>query len=323
MKNPTRLETDVFGSGLHLPECPRWHDGALWISDMWGNAVYSYGDDGERSEVLGFGLEEDPGGLGWLPDGSLLVVGMEGRRIYRLAEDGDLRTHADLGPHAPWQCNDMIVDDRGTAYVSQFGYDLWGGRTGPATTALLRVTSGGTVDVAAEDLMVPNGMAISDDGSALYVAECGRSRVLQFGIDDQGALTNRRVFGELVPAAGAPLPVAPPDGICLDEEGCVWAADPIGRARGENRARRSGEPRDPIRRASARRRARGDRSPHAVRVRKCSAPQAPPRPPAARTNRRRAGRRARRRSAVTSSDRRATALRGCLRRGLPAPRGRR
>ncbi len=228
MTSPTRLETDVFGSGLHLPECPRWHGGSLWISDMWGNAVYSYREDGRRREVLRFGLEEDPGGLGWLPDGSLLVVGMEGRKVYRLAEDGGLRTHADLGPHAPWQCNDMIVDDGGTAYVSQFGYDLWGGRTGPATTTLLRVTSGGTVDVAADDLMVPNGMAISDDGSALYVAECGRSRVLQFAIDDQGGLTDRRVFGELAPAAGAPLPVAPPDGICLDEEGCIWAADPIG-----------------------------------------------------------------------------------------------
>jgi sugar lactone lactonase YvrE len=220
--------TEVFAEGLHLPECPRWHDGVLWISDMWGHAVYRYDADGGRHEMQRFEADEDPGGLGWLPDGSLLVVGMEGRKVYRVDASGGREIHADLSPLAPWQCNDMIVSASGTAYVSQFGYDLWGGTTERRTTDLLRVKLDGALDVVAEDLSVPNGMALSADGSTLYVAECGRSRVSCFDVEGDGALRNGRVFGDLAPAVGARIPVSPPDGICLDEAGSIWAADPIG-----------------------------------------------------------------------------------------------
>src|SRR5207302_3733380 len=77
-------ESTAFADGFHLPECPRWHDGRLWMSDMWGNTVYRFDPDGTRHAAHRFGADEDPGGLGWLPDGRLLVVGMEGRRLYRM-----------------------------------------------------------------------------------------------------------------------------------------------------------------------------------------------------------------------------------------------
>ena len=211
-----------FAVGLHLPECPRWHDGALWLVDMWAHEVLRYELDGTRHVVHRFHDEEDPGGIGWLPDGTLLVAGMEGRVVYRL--DGDRATvHADLRELAAFQLNDMVVAPDGTAYVSQFGYDMWGG--GAFTnTVLIRVTPGGNVTAVADDLASPNGMAISPDGSVLMVAEPGAARISRFRITPDG-LTDR----DLLPLEKAPGAAhVTPDGICLDASGAVWAADPMG-----------------------------------------------------------------------------------------------
>lgn len=222
-------ELKAFAQDLHLPECPRWHRGALWVSDMWDNQVLRFDLDGTRQVVHHFPPSEDPGGLGWLPDGRLLVVGMESKLLYRFEPRGQVEIHADLSPYAPWQCNDMVVAVDGTAYVTQFGFDLWGRTTGPEPTALLAVRPSGEVDVVADDLAAPNGVAISQDGLALYVAESGRSRVLRFEVGPNGRLHHRRVFTELAPVDAAPLPVAPPDGICLDRSGGLWLAEPIGK----------------------------------------------------------------------------------------------
>ena len=196
------MTTSLFADGLHLAECPRWHDGSLWMSDMWGHTVNRFDLDGRRHVVHTFPDDEDPGGLGWLPDGRLLVVGMDGRCVYRLEGDKAV-VHADLRDLAPWHCNDMIVADDGTAYVTQFGFDFFGGSTSMAPTTMVRVSPDGHADVVADDLSVPNGVALTSDGRTLVVAEPGAGRITR-------------------------LDVAP-DGICLDSDGAVWAAEPLGK----------------------------------------------------------------------------------------------
>ena len=215
-----------FASGLHLAEAPRWHDGRLWISDMWDHKVWSFDADGGRRLEHDFGPDEDPGGLGWLPDGRLLVVGMEGRRVYR-SDGADFVVHAELADHSPWQCNDMTVAPDGTAYVSHFGWDLFGRTTPYALTTLLRITPDGTVAVAALDLASPNGITIRDGGRSLVVSESGASKLTSFRIGADGSLHDRATFADLPPAAG--VPVAPPDGICSDADGGIWIGEPIGR----------------------------------------------------------------------------------------------
>jgi sugar lactone lactonase YvrE len=214
----------VFATDLHFPECPRWHDGALWLSDMWDHTVYRFDADGSRHVVHRFPDDEDPGGLGWLPDGTMLVVGMLGRVLYRL-EHGAAVVHADLRSLAPHQVNDMIVGPDGSAYVSQFGREMWDNDTAFEPTVLIRVTPDGAVEVGADDLMVPNGVAVADDGKSLVVAESAGARLSRYSVCD-GVLSDRGPV-PLTPAAD--MPFVAPDGICLDAEGGIWAADPLAR----------------------------------------------------------------------------------------------
>jgi sugar lactone lactonase YvrE len=120
----------------------------------------------------------------------------------------------------------MIVAADGTAYIGDMGQRIHeGGERVPGQT--LRVTPDGTVSCAADDLQSPNGHILTDDGRMLIVAESAAARLTAFTVRDDGSLTDRRTFAELHPVKEG-VAFAPPDGICLDAEGAVWVADPIG-----------------------------------------------------------------------------------------------
>jgi len=211
------MANDVLVDGLSFGEGPRWHDGRLVLSDMHHHRVVAVDDDGELSV-----LAEHTGplsGIGWLPDGRLIVVAMDGD-VLRLDPDG-LRVHADLRPLAAHGVNDLIAHPGGWAYVGQFGYDREGGER-PRPSPLIRVDADGSVSEAAPDLIVANGMAITPDGTTMLVAESGALRISAFSVGDDGTLTNRRVWAEL-PGTHHP------DGICLDASGSLWVACPVAR----------------------------------------------------------------------------------------------
>ena len=217
---------EPFVDGLHMVECPRWHDGALWVSDMRGHQVVRFTDDGHRTEVVT--LDGDaPGGLGWLPDGRLLVVGMERRCLYAVGPGSGPTVHAELGALASWDANDMVVADDGTAYVSQTGFDLYFKTTPILETVLMRVDPDGRVSVAADHLLVPNGMTLDPTGTVLTVAESWGERLTRFAVAPGGGLGHRTTLAQLDPAAG--VRHARPDGICLDQAGGIWVADFLGR----------------------------------------------------------------------------------------------
>ena len=202
--------------GLTFPEGPRWHGGRLWFSDFYNYRVVAVGMDG-KAETMAT-VPECPSGLGWMPDGSLLVVSMLDRKLVRATPNG-LTVHADLSTIAGGPCNDMVVDKLGRAYVGNFGYERFKGEAAkPAKLA--RVDPDGTVTVVAEDMLFPNGSVIVPDGSRLIVGETMGNRLTSFDIGADGSLSNRRIFGA--------APDLFPDGICLDAEGAIWVADPRG-----------------------------------------------------------------------------------------------
>ena len=206
---------DRIAEGLAFPEAPRWHEGSFWCSDIFAGEVLRIGD-GEPQVVLQ--LEGRPSGLGWRGDGTMLVVSMDERRLLGLPPGDTVPvTIADLAPVATGPANDMIVDDRGRAYIGNFGYDYAAGaERRPARLAMVDVD--GTVHAVADDLWFPNGMAITPDGATLLVAETPMSRVTAFAIDADGRLSHRSSFAELEGAR--------PDGIALDAEGALWVASP-------------------------------------------------------------------------------------------------
>jgi sugar lactone lactonase YvrE len=206
---------EVLVDGLAFGEGPRWHDGRLWYSDMHSHVVQAVDLDGSVETIVE--VPNDPSGLGWLPDGRLLVVSMRDRQVLRLEPDGSLVTHADLFELASFHCNDMVVDGQGRAYVGNFGFDLHHGAE-PAYAELVLIEPDGSARVVADRMKFPNGTVITPDGSTLIVGQSTGRDLVAFDIEADGSLSGRRVWAEL----GA----AVPDGIALDAEGAVWFADP-------------------------------------------------------------------------------------------------
>ena len=199
--------------GFAYTECPRWHDGRLWFSDQYLGWVYAMTADGEVEPVIE--VPGRPAGLGWLPDGRLLVVSMDRHELLLL--DGDqLQPVADLSPFHPGPSNDMVVDGQGRAYIGNIGFDYYAGEAPRLTALVLADPSTGQCSIAAEQLSVPNGVVITPDGRQLILAESFGHCLTVFSIGADGSLAERRVFADL----GSLVP----DGICLDAEGAIWAA---------------------------------------------------------------------------------------------------
>ena len=215
----------VLAEGIHFGEGPRWRDGRLWFSDFFAHQVRSVSLAGDlRTE---FEIDDQPSGLGWMPDGSLLVVSMTRRQVLRRYPDGRMALHADLSAFATFHCNDMVVDAQGRAYVGNFGFNLDEAIAARgfesviaehATATLVRVDADGTVHAAAEAMHFPNGSVITPDGRTLIVGETLGGRLTAFDIAADGGLSNRREWAPTWPRI--------PDGIALDADGAVWIANP-------------------------------------------------------------------------------------------------
>lgn len=213
---------DELVAGIDFGEGPRWHQGRLWYSDFYQHEVRAVDMHGNQevmvsSEFLG---ERRPSGLGWLPDGSLLIVSMVEREVLRYV-DGSLSLYADLSAIATGHCNDMVVDAAGRAYVGNFGFDLDSGAD-PVGASLALVQPDGAVSVAAEGLLFPNGSVITPDGATLIVGQTFASDFQAFDIDPaNGSLSNQRQWAAIEGTA--------PDGCALDAQGAIWFADAFGK----------------------------------------------------------------------------------------------
>lgn len=206
--------THTLADGLMFPEAPRWFNGELWFTDQHAQRVMRMQANGNLDEVIQ--TPDLPGGLGWLPDGTALVVMMTERRVCRIV-NGRLEDYADLSAHASFHCNDMLVDSQGRAWVGNFGYNLHAGE--PVKSAeIIMIPLNGSPRIAARDVIFPNGMAITADGNTLIVAETFAARITAFDISTDGQLSHPRLWADLNGAC--------PDGLCLNPDGTLWVATP-------------------------------------------------------------------------------------------------
>ena len=227
----TTRELRTVADGMTYTEGPRWHDGQLYFVDFYTYAVYRVSKAGEVEKMLD--VPQQPSGLGWLPDGRMLVVSMKDRRILRVEEDGSVVEHADIYDKCTGHANDMVVAPNGDAYVGNFGFDLMGG-AGHEHAAVVLVRPDGSSQIVVDGLSFPNGMVITPDQKTLIVNELFGNRISKFVINDDGSLGPRQDFanfGDLgdEPDVAKRLEAAAikPDGLALDAEGAVWFADTI------------------------------------------------------------------------------------------------
>ncbi len=226
------MGTDELLSGGDFFEGPRWRDGRWWVSDFYRHSVQTVTPEGETEEILT--VDEQPSGLGWMPDGSLLLVSMKDKRVLRRSADGEVTEHADISEHCGGNANDMVVSADGHAYVGNFGFDLMN-FADPEPANLVHVAPDGAASVAAEELLFPNGSVITPDGKTLIVGETAGSRYTAFDVQPDGSLEGRRVWAQVAeaPEIGPLAETLPklefgPDGCTLDAEGRIWSADSVG-----------------------------------------------------------------------------------------------
>ncbi|GAA1835799.1 SMP-30/gluconolactonase/LRE family protein [Pseudonocardia ailaonensis] len=220
MPDPTLTSPAVpLVGGLRFAEAPRWHAGRLWFSDIFGHRVLRVDEAGNLETVHEFADGEHPCGLGFLPDGRLLVANMARPQILRLDAPGEVAVHADLAELAVGGLNDMVVDAQGRAYVGSMGtHDPAAPRPVAADGRVILVEPDGSARVVATEVDDPNGPVLLPDGTYV-VASFPSARLIGFDREPDGRLTNRRVWADLAPGSA--------DGIAADREGAIWTASPL------------------------------------------------------------------------------------------------
>ena len=207
-------EPQVLLSGLAIGESPRWHEDRLWFANWGTQEIVAVDLEGE-GEVVTRVPTTIPFSIDWLPDGRMIIVSGPEARLLRREPDGTLATHADPSGLAG-VFNEVVVDSRGNAYVNGGSFDFATGE-GVESGVVALVRPAGSAQQVADNIAFGNGMAITQDGSTLIVAESWARRLSAFDIAPDGSLSNRRVWAD--------LGVGTPDGICTDAEGAVWYAD--------------------------------------------------------------------------------------------------
>lgn len=228
----------AFGPTAHFYECPRWHGGRWWVSDMRGEAVYAFSDRGDLLETREM---DRPGGIGWTPDGRLLVVSMDARKLLRFAADGSgVETTFELGHlfgNTEGFLNDLATTRDGHVYI---GFDADFHRYGPAADLgkIVHLAPDGEARIAADGIAFPNGLMVTPDGRTLVVAETMKPRLSSYDIGPDGVLGGARVWASLDPKQDRRPPAHPPlsdrpvmlDGCAIDDQDHVWGADVGGSA---------------------------------------------------------------------------------------------
>lgn len=216
----TELSQQTLLDGLSFPEGPRWHDHALWFSDIYAERVIRFDPALGTAEDVAH-VPGGPCGLGFLPDGRLLIASGHDRTVYRREADGTLSVHADLSALATWHLNDMFVDHLGRAYVGNYGDDS-APPAAPKPADLIFVEADGSARAVAGGMMFANGIAATTDRTTLVVAEtrAAPGRLTTFSVEADGSLSNRATLREFDQAVF-------PDGIAIDAEDNIWVASPF------------------------------------------------------------------------------------------------
>jgi D-xylono/L-arabinono-1,4-lactonase len=190
-----------------IGENPLWHAESrqLLFVDITEGEVRSYNPSTGVSALIS--KTRVTGGFTIQEDGSLLLF--QDGRLSLLSLDGTLREVArDQCPEND-RFNDVIADPEGRVFAGTMGGD----------GKLLRFDTDGSVTEMAAGFGIPNGMGFSSDLKGMYFTDSRAHSIYHYDYDRRsGSLSNRRTFAEI------PIEEGMPDGMTVDDEGCVWTA---------------------------------------------------------------------------------------------------
>ena len=206
----------VLNDDAHFPEGPVWYQGKLYYVEYDRNTVMTW--DGSRNAV--FSAEKGCGQSAVAPtvQGEFVTTCYDNGSIGRMSADGtvlpaythDKDGNTFMGP------NDLAPDARGGIYFTTSGH------LGPVIDGkVFHIAADGTITQAAIDLHNANGLAVSADGKILYVVETEEHRLLQFKIEADGTLSDRRVFVNLDDLTHHVAPIWP-DGVKVSSKGQIY-----------------------------------------------------------------------------------------------------
>lgn len=216
-KNPFQNwdpEWDKVAENLDFPEGPAW-DGSkyLYLSNCNGGWITRY-HKGVSDTLISRdnSIMKQTNGLTVSGDGFIYACEYGNPSILRISPEGNTTVLADsFANTALNRPNDLAFDKKGNLYFTDpksYGADKADGR-------LFRLPEkSNTLELVADSLAFPNGIAFSPLDQQLYVCESARNRILRFtGLPETVV---REVFIE--------LPGGDPDGIAFDVQGNLYVA---------------------------------------------------------------------------------------------------
>ena len=206
----------VLNADASYPEGPIWYQDKLYYVEYGRNQITAW--DGKKNAVFSF--EKGCGQSAVVPTarGEFLTTCYDSGTIGRMAADGKLLTpythdkdgRPFVGP------NDFAPDKRGGIYFSTSGShgDAIDGK-------VFYIAADGVISLKADDVHNANGLAVSKDGTILYVVETDENRLLKFKIAADGSLSDRRIVVNLDDLAHHKVHIWP-DGVKIDSRGEIY-----------------------------------------------------------------------------------------------------
>jgi sugar lactone lactonase YvrE len=204
----------VINDKAGFPEGPLYHDGKLYYVEYGTHTVKTW--DGKQNQEFWKMDGCGPSAIARLPGGDFVVTCYDSGSIAHLSADGKTKTQykQDKAGQSFQGPNDFAVDKKGGVYFTASG--PW--ESDPIVGKIFYMKADTEIREVADDLHYANGLALSNDGKTLFLAESEAGRVIQFDVEPDGSLTNRRLFvrvGQVDPDSGA---FAYPDGLKLDSK---------------------------------------------------------------------------------------------------------
>jgi len=230
---PTDAHIEHLATGLGFTEGPLWTGDSLLFTDIHRDRIARWRQGPEGPELTTFRWPSNlANGLTF--DRERRVLACEGatRRLTRTELDGSVVIVADTYQgqriNSP---NDVIVAQDGAIYFSDPVWAKPPANPSGASSAdadlsfagVFRVAPEGTLTVVVDDFEEPNGLALSPDGTVLYVDDTHRRHVRAFDVNPDGSLANGRVFADLRGEEPGPT-----DGMKVDVEGNLYCTGPGG-----------------------------------------------------------------------------------------------